>query len=164
MRLNSITNGTFGAHNGPGNGFFGARGILCAPEGEGGGGAGGAPAATSEGEKAVTPPPGKGATFTPEQQEEVNRIAARAREDGRKAATKEKPIEKAPASSDEDKPLTMKELAAENAAIKARMSFDKRIAKLGLSDEAADDMFALNQLQKPADQGRVDRVRSRSCS
>lgn len=149
MRLNSIINGTFGAHNGPGNGFFGARGILCAPEGDGGGGGAGA-AAKSEGE-AVTPPPAS-VKFTPEQQEEVNKIAARARDDGRKAATKQTEKPPAPAPADDGEKLSLKSLQAELAETKARAAFDKRVAKLGLSDEAADDMFSLHQLQKPTDQ------------
>ncbi len=89
-------------------------------------------------------------------QEDLNRAAGKAREEGRRSALKEKapdpkPVEAAQAKDDGNEKLSLKGLQAQLDEERARRAFDKHAAKRDLTDEQADDLFFLHQHQKPAD-------------
>lgn len=151
-RKNPHTSGFGGAHVG----MFGRARLLMAPEGDppaGGGGTTttGAGGTTTGG----TPTPGESApkAFT---QEEVNRIAANAREEGRKAALKTAPPAPPPPSNGaggDDEKLTLKQLAARVEEAEMRTTFEKGARKLGLQDDAADALFDIYKAQRPPNAG-----------
>lgn len=93
---------------------------------------------------AETPPK----TFT---QDEVNRIAAKAREEGRKAALPRETPKSEPKGDDER--LTLKELNAKIEDAETRRRFERQAAKRGVTDdEALDDLYDLYRAQKPTDE------------
>lgn len=139
--------------------MFGARGPLLAPEGDpsGGGATGAGSGAGNGGTTGGTPTPGENALPKTFSQEEVNRIAAAAREDGRKSATKAQQQQAAPQpapnAGSEDERLSLRLLKAELDETKMRGAFDKRASKLGIDDDAAETLFALYKAQNPTDPG-----------
>jgi len=95
-------------------------------------------------------------------QDEVNRIAAEAREQGRKSAHKQPVAAAAPAalpaaptigvpSGDDGGRVTLKQLQEQLDEEKMRRAFDKRASRRGLSDEVADDLFESFKAQRPTD-------------
>ncbi len=94
--------------------------------------------------QAVTPAP---KTFS---QEQLNEVAAKARREGREAAQREtqQPAVKPAPTTGADDMATMK---AELEEMKQRGAFDKRVAKLALPEDRADDLFLLFKAQRPED-------------
>lgn len=90
-------------------------------------------------------------------QEEVSRIAAEAREQGRKSATKTQPAMPASvptpqtAAVDETERVTLKQLREQLEEVKMRGAFDKRASRRGLTDEVSDELFEIFKAQRPAD-------------
>jgi hypothetical protein len=85
----------------------------------------------------TAPSTGGKVTFTPEQQEQVDRIVAE------RVARVKQPVAAAK-TADQDTPseaLSLKSLKAELEETKLRAAFDKRAAKLSLPDEDHDDLF-----------------------
>lgn len=136
--------------------MFGARGPLLSPED--GGGTGAAGATTTDGgtgQAATTTTAGgdAGKTFT---QAELDKIVTeRLQKDraSRTQQTQQQTTTTKPAGDDGGEKLTLKELSARLEASEARRAFDRRVGKLGLDEDVADDLFALSQLQKPGDLG-----------
>lgn len=103
---------------------------------------------------------GSGKLFS---QDEVNRIAAEAREQGRKSAHKGQPVlavvPPAPAAQPSGQPpvgddggrVTLRQLQEQLDEEKMRRAFDKRATRRGLSDEQADDLFESFKAQRPSD-------------
>lgn len=159
--------GSGSAHLGPATGTFGVRGRLCAPEGEGTSSAASSTAtttapATGDGNAtAATPPPATNApkVFT---QEEVNRIAANAREEGRRtvaAATAPKPNTSSTASSSTtvtataaaSTPVTIESVAAQLENERLRREFTEYAADHGIPRTQREDWFELYRAQRPGD-------------
>lgn len=137
--------------------MFGARGpLLNEADGSNGGGSGGGDTgnATASGQAGTATAPA-GATEGSFTQAQVNQIAARAREEGRRSAEKERQQQTATttsaSSSGGDEPLTMRQLKERLDESELRRGFDKRAAKFEMSDETADDLFQLYKAQKPTD-------------
>jgi hypothetical protein len=134
--------------------MFGARGPLRSPEGDNAGGAGATTdtgaATTDTADKAAPAAAANVKTFT---QADMDRIASKSRDEGRKAALKEKEQPKQETSPDVagDKPLTMKDLRAELDTLKQRSDFDRRATKAGVEVDDLDDLFTLSQKHKPDD-------------
>lgn len=106
-----------------------------------------------------TPPSGAAPRlFT---QEEMNRVAAEAREQGRKSAIRQQPgaptpppVAPAPVNApapDDGGRVTLKQLQEQLDEEKMRRAFDKRAARRNLTDEQSDDLFELYRVQRPAD-------------
>lgn len=137
--------------------MFGARGPLL--EGADGGGSGAAPPAPAPAGDPPAPPPAPAPapasgeiTFTPEQQALVNKLVGKAREEGRSAAKATTPAPaQAPTPPSAPEKVTIESLAAQLAETQLRARFDKRAAKRGLDDDAAEDLFELYKAQKPTD-------------
>lgn len=137
--------------------MFAARGILLAPEdGAGGGGgaaagaANGAAAAGSStgGDPAGTPPPaGAKPSFTPDQQAEVNRIAARAREEGRQSVQQQTPPKKETAAAAINEPADVTELRRE-------MDFRDSASDLGVPRDQRKDLYTWAKALGVADFGQ----------
>jgi hypothetical protein len=133
--------------------MFGSRGPLLAPEGDSPGGAAPAPAPAGD---PPTPAPSPAPApaeivFTPEQQAVINKLVGQARVEGRNAAVKA-PAPPAPVPSPPPEPkLTLEQIATELAETKMRARFDKQALRRGFDDAAADDLFDLYRVQKPAD-------------
>lgn len=105
---------------------------------------------TSANAETVTQPSASNArTFT---QEEVNRISAQARNEGRASALK-----KAPASAPAAEPVQVNEatrlqqVEARLAESELQRSFDRYAIRHGVPDDAVDDLFELYKAQKPTD-------------
>lgn len=105
-----------------------------------------AAAGAAAGDPPGTPPAGGRVTFTPAQQEEVNRIAAEARNQGRRAATTATPA--APAATP-----SLQDLQDRLDASEQRRVFDKHALRLGLNDEQAEELFPMFRGAKPEDAG-----------
>lgn len=110
---------------------------------------------------AETPPPATdtGKVFT---QVEVDRIAAAAREQGRKSAFKAttaapqpaptpQPPPAVQATGDEGERVTLRQLKEQLDEERMRRAFDKRAARRGLGDEVSEELFEIFKVQKPAD-------------
>jgi hypothetical protein len=153
-RTTSIRTGTGAAHIG--YAMFGARGPLLAPEGEGGGAAGTTTTTTTDGAAGgAAAAAGAGGTtaktektFTQGELDEIvkDRLAKERASQSKQTAAKV-------TTTDDGEKLTMRELKAQMDAQEARRSFDRRADKLGLSEDVADDLFSLSQIQKPEDLG-----------
>lgn len=84
----------------------------------------------------------------------MDKLVGKARQEGRDAASKKTP---APAPSHDGgastvvEEVTLKSIQAELAETKLRARFDKRAAKLGIDDDASEDLFELYRAQKPSD-------------
>jgi hypothetical protein len=98
--------------------------------------------------------------FTPEQQEQVNAIVAkrlaedRARRVPQPAAPAAAPAPQPTqvAAPDDGEPhMTPKQMRDAFNEMQLRMRFEKQAAKRGVDDAAAEDLFALYKVQKPAD-------------
>jgi hypothetical protein len=104
---------------------------------------------TTEAEAVTQPPASSVRTFT---QEEVNRISAQARQEGRASALK-----KAPAASPAAEPAQVTEASrlqqveAQLAEAQLQRSFDRYAARAGIPEDAVDDLFELYKAQKPTD-------------
>ncbi len=99
----------------------------------------------------VTPPAEQ--KFT---QDDLNRFMAKAREEGRRSATKEQPKPE-PVKADDGDKLTLKELKAQLDETNRRADFEKKIRRFGLDDEGADDFYDLYKAQKPSDADWFDK-------
>lgn len=146
------THGPGAAHIG--FGMFGSRGPLLSPEDPAGGGSGANPTPPPTNQQPATPPAEQPKLFT---QEEVNSLVGRARVEAREAA-KKPATAPAPAPHSEEGAagggqLSLKQLQAQLDDQKLRGAFDKRAAKLGIDDDAADDLFELYRVQRPDDLG-----------
>ncbi len=103
----------------------------------------------------ITPPVDK--QFT---QEDMNRLAAKAREEGRRSAAKEREQQqvKPPETKvDDGEKLTLKELKAQLDETKRRADFEKKIRKYTLADEDADDFYDLYKMQNPSEPDWFDK-------
>lgn len=100
----------------------------------------------AEATTATETPPSASANVRTFTQEEVNRLTAKAREEGRQRAAK------APTGNDAGgESLSLKEIQDRLAESELRRGFDRRAMKLGIDDDAADDLFDLYKAQKPQD-------------
>lgn len=118
-------------------------------------------AGNGEGSAPAETPPQAVSTAKVFTQEEVNRIAANAREDGRKSALKTPtatpaiatpaPAPQAPASEAEQERVTLKQLKERLDESEMRRAFDKRAAKRGLDEPIADELFEIFKVQRPSD-------------
>lgn len=139
--------------------MFGSRGIFLAPED--GSPGGGSPAPSPGGDPTPAPAPAQNpapapseVTFTPEQQAVINKLVGQARQEGRNAAKTPPAPSPAPAPQPVPAPpekITIESLAQQLADTQLRARFDKRAAKRGLDDDAADDLFELYKVHKPTD-------------
>jgi hypothetical protein len=131
--------------------MFGARGPLLQEADAGGGSSGGSEASeTAEAQTAGDKPagsPGEAKSFT---QADVDRIVKERLDKERRKQGKPSPAPTPPAEDGEK--LSLKHLQAQLEDEKTRRKFDRRVAKLGLDDTAADDLFTLYQAQKPQDE------------
>lgn len=122
------------------------------------GGSGGSPGAastttTTSDQSGTAPTAGGNITFTAEQQQRVNAIAAAARAEGKQSAERALQQQAQPTQSQQATPpakVTLESLQAELAETRLRGAFDKRAAKLNIPDDEVDDMFELYR-NKPAD-------------
>ncbi len=133
--------------------IFGSRGPCLAPEDDGGGSAAPAPLPSGDSTAAPAPAPAEIA-FTPEQQAVINKLVGQARQEGRNAATKAPSapvVAPQPAAPAPEQKMTIESLAATLAETQLRARFDKRAAKRGIDDDAADDLFELYKAHKPTD-------------
>src|SRR3990167_7970610 len=121
---------------------------------------------TSEGSTSTETKPSTVATPRVFSQEEVNRIAASAREDGRKSALKTPssgqppPAAAAPApvpppaptvtGNDESERVTLKQLKERLDESEMRREFDKRASKRGIDDTVSEELFEIYKAQKPS--------------
>lgn len=137
--------------------MFGARGPLREGEGPGGGSAnpnGGSGAGANQngagsGDPAGTPPSGGAKpVFTPEQQAEVNRIAARAREEGRQSATQT--TNTAPKTNTN----TSSSSTTDILSLRQEMNFKEAASDLGVPRDKRQDMFDLARAQGATDFGQ----------
>jgi hypothetical protein len=147
--------------------MFGARGPLFAPEGDGTSSAAtnatttATAAAGDPNATAATPPP---AANTPKvfTQEEVNRIAATARDEGRRsvaAAAAPKPNTSSTTSSSATvtataaaaTPVTIESVAAQLENERLRREFAEYAADHGVPRTQREDMFELYRAQRPGD-------------
>lgn len=160
---NQTTKRSIGAaHLGPGSGaMFGRRGPLLAPEDSGSAAAApSAEAATTIAQDTTgTAPVVSSEKMLPQSQ--VNVLIASAKRDAREAALREQQTGAQPPKKDVrtlsvrkgDSGDRLAALEAELAETKQRSVFDKHAARLGLSDDAAEDLFTLSKSQKPTDVG-----------
>ena len=119
---------------------------LLAPE-DSGGAAGGISASattTSDQGEPATAPAGTGEKLL--SQTQVNALIASARREGRESAGRETPKPAAPKGEAGSMELRLEEM-------EMRRTFDRRASKLGLDDEASDDLFDLYKAQRPSDLG-----------
>ena len=79
-------------------------------------------------------------------QEQVNRIAADAREQGRSSAAQQRPPAQKPAEK-----IAEPDLRAELDEMRLRSAFDKRAGKFDLDDKASDRLFNLFKTERPED-------------
>ncbi len=102
-------------------------------------------------------PPAADKLFT---QEDANRIAAKAREEGRRSAAKEReqqPVKPPETKVDDGEKLTLKELKAQLDETKRRADFEKKTRKYALDDEGADDFYDLYKAQNPSEPDWFDK-------
>lgn len=127
--------------------MFGARSLLCV--GEDGSPGGGAPPPPP----APGTPPGEPSPKTTFTQEEVNRLVGAARQEGRQAAAKTAPpAPPTPSGDADDEKVTLKSIKQELEETKTRQKFEKRAAKLGITDDdQLEDLYVLYKAQKPDD-------------
>lgn len=170
--MNQYTkHGSGSAQLGPASGFAFVRGRLLAPEGDGGAAGG---SSGGEGSTTTTPTttPSQGASTTQGDsgtapgggsekllpQSQVNTLVANARREGREQALREsQQVTQQQAKKPDPGPKSdadrLAALEAELADTKARSAFDKHAARLGVSDELAEDLFALSKAQRPENVG-----------
>jgi hypothetical protein len=132
---------------------FGAGGAHVRPDGrptfcmapeDSGGGSGAASTSGAAGNATSgTQPTGGDATERTFKQDEVNRIAAQAREEGRKSASKDAVTKTTSAPATDESPLTMKQLSQQLADERLARTFDKKTAKLDLDEETSGELFEL---------------------
>jgi hypothetical protein len=155
---NRVTSGSGSARNAAGLMGFGRRLLLMVGEDANNSGGGGGTGAG--GESGNPPPNGNGApakvTFSPEQQAEINRIAANAREEGRKSAQNgtNRPQPQPQPNNGEGggkKTMSLEELQAKYEESEARRVFDRHAIKLNLPDAASDKLFKLYRADAPSD-------------
>jgi hypothetical protein len=150
---NRPTSATIGAaHNGPGSGFAFRRGPLLNSVDAGGAAATTATSTTTTSEQgAPGTAPASTSTSAPAEkmvpQSQVNTLIANARREGRDGALREGKQGQPAAQA---APLSAEARLEE---LELRRTFDRKAAKLGLDDEASDDLFDLYKAQRPTDVG-----------
>jgi hypothetical protein len=148
--------GTGAAHLGAAAGMFFRRGPLLSPEGDGGGAGGaGGTTTTTEDKGAGSGAGGTTAADPKFTQSDVDKIVQDrlAKDRASRSQQTTTTTTKAPAADEGGEKLSLKELKAQMDAQEARRSFDRRVDKLGIAEDLANDLFALSQLQKPEDLG-----------
>lgn len=114
------------------------------------------PSTTTASAPATAPAPAATVVaFTPEQQEQVNRIAAAARAEGKQSAERAStatPAVPVPSAQISPAPkVTLESLQADLEKSRLRGSFDKAALKLGIPEDDHDDLFE-NYQNKPLNQ------------
>ena len=98
----------------------------------------------------ATAPAPQAVTFTPEQQEQVNRIAAAARAEGKSSAERAT-LPAAPPPAEKPGKVTPESVQAELETMRLRIAYERRASKAGIPEDTLDDTFDLYR-SKPADQ------------
>lgn len=115
------------------------------------------PSATTQTQQTAPAPAASRVTFTAEQQVEVNRIAAEARDQGRRAAASSSRSTTAPApaqqvQTQQSAPApTVESVAAELRDERLRREFAEYAADFSVPRPIREDMFALYRAQNPGD-------------
>ena len=97
----------------------------------------------------ATAPAPQAVTFTPEQQEQVNRIAAAARAEGKSSAERAT-VPAAPPPAEKQGKVTPESVQAELETMRLRIAYERRASKAGIPEDTLDDTFDLYRA-KPAD-------------